>query len=126
MPFFYRWCEAHDDSCAVADKHHLIVFEELIVERFLINIIACEGENRVVRSNRMAQWAARLAGIGFRPMPVSGEVLADITKALARYSGKFSLGIGREGTQLMWEGQTNVFFSSWTCKEWQPGSATIG
>ncbi|CAI5974889.1 unnamed protein product [Closterium sp. NIES-64] len=52
----------HDVFLGNADKRLLSVFEEIYFARSIINGIACEGDERVVRSERAGQWRKREVG----------------------------------------------------------------
>ncbi|CAI5958771.1 unnamed protein product [Closterium sp. NIES-65] len=54
----------HDVFLGNADKRLLSVFEEIYFARSIINGIACEGDERVVRSERAGQWRKRLLLMG--------------------------------------------------------------
>ncbi|CAI5489484.1 unnamed protein product, partial [Closterium sp. Naga37s-1] len=65
----------HDVFLGNADKRLLSVFEEIYFARSIINGIACEGDERVVRSERAGQWRKRFF-LSFRILPTTYQLFA--------------------------------------------------
>ena len=105
-------CTPHMDS-----KRHYVVLEELLLERQIVNILGCEGSERVLRPERMATWAARLEGLGFRPLQLPDAVISEVSQAIGgQLANGFSLVlVGGTGMRLVWGGSSPLFVSSWTC-----------
>ncbi|KAI4985154.1 hypothetical protein ZWY2020_017784 [Hordeum vulgare] len=82
-PFFPRYLETLDyytamfESIDVAlprDDKRRISTEQHCVARDIVNLIACEGAERVERHEVFGKWKARFAMAGFRPhAELSGE-----------------------------------------------------
>ena len=87
------------------------------MERALVNYLACEGSQRVMRPETLDLWAARLETAGLRPIGMYAEVLSEVLGALKKFPDGFSLELEREGAQLLWQGHRSFFVADWGCQE---------
>ncbi|GJP39711.1 hypothetical protein CLOM_g24053, partial [Closterium sp. NIES-68] len=55
-----------------------VLFESCYLARDIVNVIACEGLDRMVRPERMEQWQARLERLGFFPRAVPPDLVQKI------------------------------------------------
>jgi len=71
------------------------IIDHEIVGREILNVVACEGMERVERTETYRQWQARTMRAGFRQIPTSAEALTKIKTAMKAYHRDY--GIGEDG-----------------------------
>ncbi|CAF1715776.1 unnamed protein product [Brassica napus] len=65
--------------------------EQHCLARDVVNIIACEGADRVERHELLGKWRSRFCMAGFTPYPLSPLVNSTIKTLLRNYSDKYRL-----------------------------------
>ncbi|KAI3504488.1 hypothetical protein L1887_25997 [Cichorium endivia] len=99
-PFFHRFQETLNYYTAIFEsidvtlpRDHLqrISVEQHCLARDIVNIIACEGAERVERHELLGKWKSRFTMAGFRPYPLSSLVNSTIKALLENYSHKYRL-----------------------------------
>ncbi|XP_020080851.1 scarecrow-like protein 21 isoform X2 [Ananas comosus] len=99
-PFFPRFLETLDYYTAIFEsidvtlpREHKdrISVEQHCLARDIVNIIACEGPERVERHELYGKWRARFMMAGFKPYPLSSLVNATIKTLLQSYCTSYSL-----------------------------------
>ncbi|KAG2314410.1 hypothetical protein Bca4012_065082 [Brassica carinata] len=65
--------------------------EQHCLARDVVNIIACEGADRVERHELLGKWRSRFDMAGFTPYPLSPLVNSTIRSLLRNYSDKYRL-----------------------------------
>ncbi|MED6193405.1 Scarecrow-like protein 5 [Stylosanthes scabra] len=79
--------------------------EQHCLAREIVNLVACEGAERVERHELLNKWRRRFAAAGFTPYPLSSFVNASIKTLLESYPGHYTLE-ERDGTlYLGWMNQ---------------------
>ncbi|KAG8091420.1 hypothetical protein GUJ93_ZPchr0012g20292 [Zizania palustris] len=121
-PFFPRYLETLDyytamfESIDVAlprDDKRRMSAEQHCVARDIVNLIACEGAERVERHEVFGKWKARLSMAGFRPYPLSSVVNNTIKALLHSYNSFYRLE-ERDGVlYLGWKNRVLVVSSAW-------------
>jgi GRAS domain family len=121
-PFFQRFCETLDyytaifesiDVSALLEDKKRISMEQHCLARDIVNIIACEGEERVERHELFGKWKARFSMAGFRPCLLSPLVNATIKALLESYSPNYWLN-ERDGVlSLGWKHRPLVVSCAW-------------
>ncbi|XP_062189064.1 chitin-inducible gibberellin-responsive protein 2-like [Phragmites australis] len=121
-PFAQRFAETLDYYTAVfesidltlpRDDRERINMEQHCLAREIVNLVACEGEERVERHEVFGKWKARLTMAGFRPSPLSALVNATIKTLLQSYSLNYKLA-ERDGVlYLGWKNRPLVVSSAW-------------
>jgi hypothetical protein len=121
-PFFPRYMEtlnyytAMFESIDVAlprDDKRRMSAEQHCVARDIVNLIACEGAERVERHELFGKWKARFAMARFRPYPLSSVVNNTINTLLRSYNSCYSLE-ERDGVlYLGWKNRVLVVSSAW-------------
>ncbi|KAL8137270.1 hypothetical protein V2J09_003271 [Rumex salicifolius] len=99
-PFFLRFMETLDYYTAVfesidvardrKDKQRINA-EQHCLARDIVNMIACEGEQRVERHELLGKWKARLSMAGFSQCPVGSSVNEAILELLKEYHENYRL-----------------------------------
>ncbi|GJP62128.1 hypothetical protein CLOP_g19221, partial [Closterium sp. NIES-67] len=114
LHYFSALFESLDASLPWNSTERALV-EERIFGRKLVNIIACEGRERVERHESHARWQQRMQRCGFLPRPVSADVEENAHLLLKRYREGY--GIERRGDALIITWRSEPFFaaSNWRC-----------
>ncbi|XP_057747377.1 scarecrow-like protein 21 [Arachis stenosperma] len=100
---------------AVLPREHKerINVEQHCLAREVVNLVACEGEERVERHELLNKWRRRFAAAGFAPYPLSSFVNASIKTLLESYPGHYTLE-ERDGTlYLGWMNQVLIVSCAW-------------
>ncbi|KAF3568970.1 hypothetical protein DY000_02011105 [Brassica cretica] len=74
----------HKHVCFLTKVQHCLA-------RDVVNIIACEGADRVERHELLGKWRSRFGMAGFTPYPLSPLVNSTIKTLLRNYSDKYRL-----------------------------------
>ncbi|CAI9108120.1 OLC1v1007647C1 [Oldenlandia corymbosa var. corymbosa] len=89
-------------------------FEQEFYGREAINVIACEGPERVVRPETYKQWHVRHTRAGFKPLPLDPEVMKKLrAKTKAGYHKDFVFD--EDGNWMLqgWKGRIIYASSCW-------------
>lgn len=89
-------------------------FEQEFLGREIMNVIACEGVERVEKPETYKQWQVRTMRAGFKILPLSQELLRKFKcKVKAHYHKDFV--IEEDGQWMMqgWKGRTFCASSCW-------------
>ncbi|KZV55974.1 chitin-inducible gibberellin-responsive protein 1-like [Dorcoceras hygrometricum] len=121
-PFLQRFIEALDyysamfesiDVTMPRDRKERINVEEHCLARDIVNIIACEGKERVERHELLGKWRLRFMMAGFRAYPLSSYVNSVIRGLLRCYSENYTL-VEKDGAMLLgWKDRNLVSASAW-------------
>ncbi|CAK9213633.1 unnamed protein product [Sphagnum troendelagicum] len=121
-PFLPRFIEAMKYYSAVfqsldvtlgRDSHERINVEQQCLARDLVNVIACEGAERVERHEMLGKWRARMSMAGFRPRSLSASVNNTIKMLLEAYSDKYRLQEEGGALSLGWMNRSLIVASAW-------------
>uniref|UniRef100_A0A5K0W2I8 Uncharacterized protein n=2 Tax=Nymphaea colorata TaxID=210225 RepID=A0A5K0W2I8_9MAGN len=121
-PFFARFMETLDYYSAMFESIDVtmprnnkdrIHVEQHCLARDIVNIIACEGKERVERHELLGKWRSRLSMAGFRPHPLSSYVNSVIRALLRSYSEHYTLLEKDEALLLGWKSRNLVSASAW-------------
>ena len=81
----------------------------------IVNVIACEGKERVERHELFGKWKSRLTMAGFRQYPLSSYVNSVIRSLLRCYSKHYTL-VEKDGAMLLgWKDRNLISASAWHC-----------
>ncbi|KAJ7981632.1 Transcription factor GRAS [Quillaja saponaria] len=121
-PFFNRFVETLDyymamfESIDVAlprNSKERINVEQHCLARDIVNIIACEGKERVERHELFGKWKSRLTMAGFHQYPLSSYVTSVIRILLRQYSEHYTL-LEKDGAMLLgWKNRNLISASAW-------------
>lgn len=121
-PFFPRFLETLDyysamfesiDVTLPRDNKERISVEQHCLARDIVNIIACEGAERVERHELFGKWRSRFTMAGFKPHPLSPLVNATIKALLENYCEHYRLE-ERDGIlYLGWKNRALVVSCAW-------------
>ncbi|KAL4273974.1 hypothetical protein GQ457_13G001710 [Hibiscus cannabinus] len=114
MDHFLSIFESIDVSLPREHKERINV-EQHCLAREIVNIIACEGPERVERHELFGKWRSRFTMAGFTPSPLSSFVNTTIKTLLQSYCDKYTLE-ERDGVlHLGWMNRAIVASCAWTC-----------
>ncbi|KAK6133203.1 hypothetical protein DH2020_033039 [Rehmannia glutinosa] len=97
----------------VKGRQTAINAEEHCVAKDVVNIIACEGNDRVERHELFGKWRLRLSMAGFSPIPLSSSVSNSVRGMLKEYSSNYRLAEGNGALYLGWKNRALVTSSAW-------------
>ncbi|KAK9940556.1 hypothetical protein M0R45_017211 [Rubus argutus] len=102
------------DSSLPRDDQMRLGFEKEFIGREVVNIVACEGSERIVRPETYKQWQIRNMRAGFRQLPLDREVMNKIKdKVKLGYSSEFV--VDEDGRWLLqgWKGRIMYASACW-------------
>lgn len=121
-PFLTRFAEALDyysalfesiDATLPRGSRERINVEQHCLAKDVVNIVACEGRERVERHELLGKWRSRLTMAGFRPYPLSTYINSVIRALLTSYSDKYTL-LEKDGAMLLgWKNRNLISASAW-------------
>ncbi|MED6150579.1 DNA topoisomerase 2-associated protein pat1 [Stylosanthes scabra] len=122
LPFFPRFVETMNyylavfesiDAALPRDHKERINVEQHCLAREVVNLIACEGAERVERHEALKKWRSRFGRAGFSPYPLSSYVTSLIRQLQESYPGQYTLE-ERDGSLLLgWKNQSLVLSCAW-------------
>ncbi|KAJ4975655.1 hypothetical protein NE237_000761 [Protea cynaroides] len=95
------------------DHRERINVEQHCLARDVVNIIACEGAERVERHELLGKWRSRFTMAGFSPYPLSSFVNATIKSLLENYCQKYRLEEKDGALYLGWMNRDLVSSCAW-------------
>ncbi|CAK9309725.1 unnamed protein product [Citrullus colocynthis] len=121
-PFFSRFVEAYNYYAAVynsldatlpRDSQDRINVERQCLAKDIVNIVACEGEERVERYEVAGKWRARMTMAGFSSCSMSKNVTDPIRKLIEEYCDRFKMYEEMGTLHFGWEEKSLVVTSAW-------------
>ncbi|KAJ8566086.1 hypothetical protein K7X08_030563 [Anisodus acutangulus] len=101
------------DAARPRDDKQRISAEEHCVARDVVNIIACEGADRVERHELFGKWGMRLRMAGFTQCPLSPSVGEAINDVLKEFSPNYRLAERSGALYLGWKNRALATSSAW-------------
>ncbi|XP_039003182.1 scarecrow-like protein 1 isoform X4 [Hibiscus syriacus] len=121
-PFFSRFIEAYSyystvfeslDATLPRESQDRMNVERQCLARDIVNIVACEGEERIERYEVAGKWRARMMMAGFTSCPMSSNVIDMIRKLIREYCDRYKLDEDLGALHFGWEGKTLIVASAW-------------
>ncbi|KAA8523579.1 hypothetical protein F0562_010002 [Nyssa sinensis] len=121
-PFFPRFLETLNYYLAIFESidatlprknKERINVEQHCLARDIVNIIACEGAERVERHELLGKWRSRFVMAGFTPYPLSSLVNATIKTLLENYCKNYRLEERDGALYLGWMNRDLVTSCAW-------------
>lgn len=121
-PFLQRFLETMNYYSAVyesidvvlpRDHKERINVEQHCLAREVVNLVACEGEERVERHELLSKWKKRFAMAGFTPYPLSSFINSSIKNLLESYRGHYTLEERDGALFLGWMNQDLIASCAW-------------
>ncbi|XP_044467719.1 scarecrow-like protein 34 [Mangifera indica] len=102
------------DTTMGHESQERLLFEEEFYSRDAINAIACEGLERTERPESYKQWHSRTMRAGFKPLPVSQELMEKVRYKLKKFYHK-DFVVDEDGNWMLqgWKGRILYASSSW-------------
>ncbi|KAF8396794.1 hypothetical protein HHK36_018427 [Tetracentron sinense] len=102
------------ETNAARENKERMVLEREIFGREAMNVIACEGSERVERPETYKQWQARNVRAGFRQLPLNQEVMKMARDRVSSgYHKDFLIDEDSEWMLQGWKGRIIYALSSW-------------
>lgn len=76
----------------------------LCLSRVIVNVISCEGKERVERHELLGRWKSRLTMSRFQPFPLSSCVKSMISSLLCKYTQHYMM------EPCCWDGRLGTLF----------------
>lgn len=121
--FFQRFCETLDyytamfesiDAGRPRDDRQRISAEEHCVAKDVVNVIACEGTERVERHELFTKWRMRLGMAGFAQLQLSPSVGNSVRNMLQEYNSNYRVAdLGNGALYLGWKNRALATTSAW-------------
>ncbi|XP_073154688.1 scarecrow-like protein 30 [Henckelia pumila] len=95
-----------------------LLYEREVFGREVLNVIACEGAERVERPESYKQWHVRNQRAGFRQIPLNPDIMKEIkTKVMKGYHNDFM--VEEDGGWMLqgWKGRIMYALSCWKLSE---------
>ncbi|KAJ7533281.1 hypothetical protein O6H91_13G040700 [Diphasiastrum complanatum] len=101
------------DSCVTRDHPDRRLLEQEIFGREILNVVACEGLERVERAEQYKHWQWRTQKAGFEMLPLDRNTCNKAKQLMHQYHKDYSLA--EEGGWLMvgWRGRFSRCISAW-------------
>ncbi|GFP97376.1 scarecrow-like protein 14 [Phtheirospermum japonicum] len=109
---FSTWFDMFEATVPRDDKDRLL-YEEQYWGKEAVNIIACEGTERVERPETYKQWQCRTSRFGFRQVPIDQEIVKHVSKVKKDYHKYFLVDEDGKWVLLGWKGRVIQGFSCW-------------
>ncbi|XVF39156.1 hypothetical protein PTKIN_Ptkin01aG0013200 [Pterospermum kingtungense] len=121
-PFFPRFIEAYSyysavfeslDATLPRESQDRMNVERQCLARDIVNIVACEGEERIERYEVAGKWRARMTMAGFTSSPMSPNVIDMIRKLIREYCDRYKLKQDLGALHFGWEDKSLIVASAW-------------
>ncbi|KAI7756458.1 hypothetical protein M8C21_001289 [Ambrosia artemisiifolia] len=121
-PFLHRFHEAYTyysamfdslDATLPRESQERVNVEKQCLAREIVNIIACEGEERIERYEVWGKWKARMTMAGFRASPINENVNDMIRKLIKEYSERYTTKVESNALHFGWEDKVLIVASAW-------------
>ncbi|XP_061344318.1 scarecrow-like protein 13 [Gastrolobium bilobum] len=123
-PFFQRFVETLNyytamfesvDVALLRDDKQRINAEQHCLARDIVNMIACEGAERVERHELLGKWRSRFSMAGFAPCPLSSSATAAVTNLLNEFNENYRLEYTDGALYLFWKNRAMCTSCAWRC-----------
>lgn len=114
MDFYTAMFESIDVACTKDDKKRISV-EQNCVARDIVNMIACEGIERVERHEVFGKWRSRFSMAGFRQCQLSSSVMHSVQNMLKDFHQNYWLEHRDGAIYLGWMKRAMATSSAWMC-----------
>ncbi|KAK7386002.1 hypothetical protein VNO78_32028 [Psophocarpus tetragonolobus] len=124
LPFFPRFVETMNyylaifESIDVAlprENRERINVEQHCLAREVVNLIACEGTERVERHELLKRWRSRFTKAGFTPYPLNSFITCSIKNLQQSYEGLYTLEERDGALCLGWMNKVLITSCAWRC-----------
>jgi len=114
MFFFSSIFDMLEANASRMDEHRLLIEREFF-GREAINVIACEGTERIERPETYKQWQMRNLRAGFRQLPLDREIMARARYKVSKtYPRDFLVDEDNKWMLQGWKGRVIYALSAWS------------
>ncbi|KAJ7959226.1 scarecrow-like protein 1 [Quillaja saponaria] len=123
-PFFPRFVEAYNyysvvfeslDATLPRESQDRMNVERQCLARDIVNIVSCEGEERIERYEVAGKWRARMTMAGFTSYPMSSNVIDAIRKLIKQqYCDMYKVKEEMGALNFGWEDKNLIVASAWS------------
>ncbi|CAO2814251.1 unnamed protein product [Amaranthus hypochondriacus] len=114
MDYYMAMFESMDVTLPRVHKDRINV-EQHCLARDVVNLVACEGAERVERHELLGKWRSRFTMAGFKPYPLSVLVNSTIKTLLQNYCNSYRLEERDGALYLGWMNRDLVASCAWQC-----------
>ncbi|GLT70710.1 hypothetical protein SLA2020_427710 [Shorea laevis] len=94
------------DATVPREDQQRFMYEKEIFGRDVMNVIACEGLERVERPETYKQWQVRNLRAGFRQLPLDQEILQQVKRTVkSEYHKDFVVDVDGQWLLQGWKGR---------------------
>ncbi|CAL5086483.1 unnamed protein product [Urochloa decumbens] len=112
--FYYSAMFDMLDATIPRDSDHRLLLERNFLGRSALNVIACEGLDRVERLETYKQWQLRNHRAGLRQLPLDPDIVKVIRKNVKdRYHKDFVIDVDHQWLLEGWKGRILCAMSTW-------------
>ncbi|XP_057514166.1 scarecrow-like protein 30 isoform X2 [Actinidia eriantha] len=102
------------EACVPRENQERMKYETEVFGREVLNVIACEGLERVERPESYKQWQVRTLRAGFRQLPLNQEITKKVkAKVKSSYHKNFFVDESSQWMLLGWKGRVQFGLSCW-------------
>ncbi|KAF5744593.1 putative transcription factor [Tripterygium wilfordii] len=102
------------DSTVPRDHHPRMLLEKGLWGRMVMNVIACEGTERVERPETYKQWQVKNLRTGFTQLPLDQEILEKVKSTVkSEYHEDFVVEVDGQWMLQGWRGRISFALSCW-------------
>ncbi|XP_050212811.1 scarecrow-like protein 13 [Mercurialis annua] len=112
LAYYSAMFESIDAGSSRADKQRINA-EQHCVARDIVNMIACEGAERVERHELFGKWRSRLMMAGFTQYRLSSQVTEAVRNVLKEYDRNYGVEEKDGGVYLWWMNTAMSSSSAW-------------
>ncbi|XP_047310536.1 scarecrow-like protein 13 [Impatiens glandulifera] len=112
LEYYTAMFESIEAGCTKDEKKRISA-EEHCVARDIVNIIACEGEERVERHELFGKWRARIMMAGFQQCGLSPYVSMAVKDMLREFSPNYKIAEMNGALYLGWKNRAMATLSAW-------------
>ncbi|KAG0525957.1 hypothetical protein BDA96_06G103000 [Sorghum bicolor] len=103
------------DTILPRDNGRRLLFERDVLARSAVNVIACEGADRVQHPRSYKQWQARSRRAGLRQLPLDCDIVQMLKEKVKRgYHENFVITEDQQWLLQAWKGRVLYAISTWT------------
>lgn len=121
-PFLQRFVEAYNyystvfdslDATLPRESQDRVNVERQCLARDIVNIVACEGDERIERYEVAGKWRARMTMAGFTSCSMGPNVMDMIRKLIKQYCDRYTLKEEMGSLLFGWEDKSLIVASAW-------------
>ncbi|KAJ7535551.1 hypothetical protein O6H91_12G038500 [Diphasiastrum complanatum] len=101
------------DSCVARDHPDRRLLEQEIFGREILNVVACEGPERVERAEPYKHWQSRTQRAGFHMMPLDPSICHRANTLMGQYHPDYTLAEDDPWLLIAWRGRYSRAVSAW-------------